>query len=1558
MVDPVLPSDGSRFQTDLYENPYYLHHTDHPGLVLVSDRLTTAAEFHSWRRSMRMALNVRNKLGFVDGTILRPSPDHRDYGVWSRCNDIVATWLMNSVSKKIGQSLLFISTAEGIWNNLVLRFKQDDAPRVYDLEQRLSKIEQGALDVSTYYTELVTLWEEHKNYVELPICTCGRCECDAANLWEKLQQRSRVTKFLMGLNETYEQSRRHILMLKPMPTIEEAFNIVTQDERQRAIKPSTRVDSVAFQAMLTPVPDASLTTLENNAYVAAYNTLRQQTQRPMCTHCGKSGHTIQKCYKLIGFPPGYKTNGSGYGSKNQYFQKNQPQHQQPRSVQQQLTSPTVSQQANAIANVHTDVGSSFQYVPPGVPHLTSGGANTLLQQFTPQQIQNLISQFNTHVRVQEPSVSTSRATITEHGATSSASLSGTFPFPSSTLKCENAILTFRDHCLSTIPSFLPHNAWIIDSGASSHVCSDLAMFTELTPVTDVNVTLPNGTRVPITHTGVIHITDALVLHNVLHVPDFQFNLISVSNLLKTLFCSAHFFSDVCLLQELTQGLMIGRGNLYHNLYILETSFSLSTSSPAPFFCGSLLVDEHVWHLRLGHPSSGIFQRLLHDLPNLKSGVSSSKESHCSVCPLAKQKRLAYVSHNKLSSKPFDLVHIDIWGPFSTESVEGFRYFFTLVDDCTRMTWIYMLRNKSDVSVSFPAFLNLVSTQFNTKVKAIRSDNAPELSFSDIIKAQGMLHYYSCAYTPQQNSVVERKHQHLLNVARALLFQSQVPLTYWADCVLTAVFLINRLPSPLLDFKSPYELLLGKQPDYSMLKAFGSLCYVSTYLKDRNKFSPRAKPCIFLGYPLGYKGFKVLDLESRSVSISRNVVFHETDYPFKTSDLVSDAADMFPNTVLPMPVPFHFVETFPLPEHLHSGCSHPIPVYDSDNPVPDIGSSYGSSSNGHPRTVTSSMHNNVSGVSSVDDARPKRSTKPPSYLSEYHCALLPFTSFSSSSLPTEQKTPYPLSSVLCYDNLNPLFQSSILAYTIETEPKTFKQAMASEMWRGSVSAEFEALEQNGTWDVESLPEGKNVVGCKWIHTIKYNADGTVERPKSRLVAQGYTQQEGLDYVDTFSPVAKLTSVKLLLALAAAKGWSLNQMDVSNAFLHGDLEEEIYMRLPQGYTPPPGTELPPNAVCRLRKSLYGLKQASRQWYKRFSSVLLGANFIQSPADNTLFVKTNKTSFIAVLVYVDDILIASNDDEALLALQTLLRSEFKIKDLGNARFFLGLEIARSSTGIAVCQRKYTLNLLEDAGLLGCKPSTIPMDPSLHMSKDLGTPLPNPTEYRELIGRLLYLTITRMDITFAVHQLSQFLSAPTDIHLQAAHKVLRYLKGNPALGLFYPADTELCINAFADADWATCKDTRRSVTGFCVFLGTSLVSWKSKKQSVVSRSSTEAEYRSLALATCEVIWLQQLLKDLHVSVTSIAKLFCDNKSAIHIAMNPVFHERTKHIDIDCHTVRDQLKAGRLQTLHVSTGNQLADILTKALHPGPFHSLLSRVSMSSIYLPPSKEDKDLRGAS
>lgn len=386
------------------------------------------------------------------------------------------------------------------------------------------------------------------------------------------------------------------------------------------------------------------------------------------------------------------------------------------------------------------------------------------------------------------------------------------------------------------------------------------------------------------------------------------------------------------------------------------------------------------------------------------------------------------------------------------------------------------------------------------------------------------------------------------------------------------------------------------------------------------------------------------------------------------------------------------------------------------------------------------------------------------------------------------------------------------------------------------------------------------------------------------------------------------------------------------------------MPEGYADSKGDQLPKNAVLKLKKSIYGLKQASRQWFLKFSECLLSLGFTKGHGDHTLFIHSSGNEFLAVLVYVDDIVIASTTEGAATQLTATLKQSFKLRELGPLKYFLGLEIARNAEGISLCQRKYALELLTSTGMLACKPSSIPMIPNTKLSKTDGELLENREMYRSLVGRLMYLTITRPDITFAVNKLCQYSAAPRTSHLTAVYKVLQYIKGTVGQGLFYSSDPDLTLKGFADSDWGTCPDTRRSTTGFTMFLGSSLISWRSKKQPTVSRSSVEAEYRALALASCEMVWIATLLSDLRVYTGSVPILFSDSTAAIYIATNPVFHERTKHIEIDCHTVRERLDRGLIKMLHVRTEDQVADILTKPLFPHQFTHLQSKMSLHNIF--------------
>jgi hypothetical protein len=363
------------------------------------------------------------------------------------------------------------------------------------------------------------------------------------------------------------------------------------------------------------------------------------------------------------------------------------------------------------------------------------------------------------------------------------------------------------------------------------------------------------------------------------------------------------------------------------------------------------------------------------------------------------------------------------------------------------------------------------------------------------------------------------------------------------------------------------------------------------------------------------------------------------------------------------------------------------------------------------------------------------------------------------------------------------------------------------------------------------------------------------------------------------------------------------------------------------------------------LYGLKQAPRNWFAKFSEAIKMAGFSQSHSDHSLFVQEKGSTLTIVLIYVDDIIITGNNDSAIQDIKLFLQKQFHIKDLGKLKYFLGLEVARSKAGIVISQRKYTLEIIDDVGFLGAKPVDFPMEQNLRLTNDQGEILNDASHYRRLVGRLIYLTITRPDIMYSVNILSQFMHAPRKPHWDAALRVIRYLKNNPGNGLLFSSSSSLQVRAYCDANWANCPMTRRSTSGYCVFLGDSLISWKTRKQKTVSRSSAEAEYRSMAAATCELTWLRCLFKDLQVPLKPIT-LFCDNQAALHIAANPVYHERTKHIKIDCHVVREKIQAGQIVTKFVPSYLQLADIFTKALGGDNFKKLSGKLNILNIHAP------------
>ena len=1053
--------------------------------------------------------------------------------------------------------------------------------------------------------------------------------------------------------------------------------------------------------------------------------------------------------------------------------------------------------------------------------------------------------------------------------------------------------------------------WVIDSGATDHMTGNSNLFSTFQSHSSTStVTLADGSPSSVLGSGTITPTPLLPLSSVLHLPNLSFNLLSVSQLTRTLNCCISFFPNHCLFQDLTTKKIIGKGHESGGLYVLDQK------PPTSIACSSV-ASAFEAHCRLGHPSLPLLKKLCPQFSKMSS-------LDCESCQFAKHHRLSSSPRvNKRASAPFQLVHSDVWGPSPILSKPGFRYFVTFVDDYSRVTWLYLMKNRSELFSIFCAFCVEIKNQFNVCIRTLRSDNAKEYKsaiFQSYMVSNGMLHETSCVDTASQNGVAERKNRHLLETARALLFQMNIPKVFWADAVSTACFLINRMPSSILNGEIPYKVLFpGKSLFPVDPRIFGSVCFVRDVRPHVTKLDPKALKCVFLGYSRLQKGYRCYCPPLNKYLVSIDVTFMENTPYFSSSSTLSREGENDDLLV--------YSTTYSDPDtcSIMSPISPPISDTTHNSPDPPLPSDPTPTMPPPPFKVYSRRPPPISCPA------PASSSSDPDLSDDLPIALRK----------GKRQCTYPISSFVSYNHLSPSSCSFIASLDTISIPKTVREALSHPGWHDAMVEEMNALDENGTWDLVDLPSGKRAIGCKWVFTVKVNPDGSIARLKARLVAKGYAQTYGVDYCDTFSPVAKLTSVRLFISMAATHHWPLHQLDIKNAFLHGDLQEEVYMEQPPGFVAQ--GEL--GRVCRLRKSLYGLKQSPRAWFGKFSQAVEQFGMLKSKSDHSVFYKRSVAGIILLVVYVDDIVITGNDTRGISSLKSFIHTQFHTKDLGVLKYFLGVEVTRSKQGIFLSQRKYVLDLLTETGKLGAKPCSTPMNPAVHLTKD-GELFEDPEKYRRLVGKLNYLTVTRPDIAFSVSVVSQFMSSPTIHHWAALEQILCYLKGAPGRGIVYTNHGHTHIECFSDADWAGSKIDRRSTSGYCVFVGGNLVSWKSKKQNVVSRSSAESEYRAMAQSVCEVIWIYQLLTEVGLKTSVPAKLWCDNQAALHIASNPVFHERTKHIEIDCHFVREKIQQGLISTGYVKTGEQLGDIFTKSLNGVRVDYLCNKLGMINIYAP------------
>jgi transposase InsO family protein len=1001
------------------------------------------------------------------------------------------------------------------------------------------------------------------------------------------------------------------------------------------------------------------------------------------------------------------------------------------------------------------------------------------------------------------------------------------------------------------------------------------------------------------------------------VPELQVNLFSIPAATRRGYGVA--FGDAVCTITAPDGATAATGVRTGSLFKLLARAVLPAASACVVADAS---DGELWHRRLGHAGVAAVKALQENnmVDGLDAGAAVALPTPCVACLQGKQHAAAVpkVAEHR-AMRPLELVHSDVVGPMPTMSHAGHRFIVTIVDDYSRKTWAVPVRTKADTPRVLQEFKALAEAQTGHKLLALRSDNGGEYESAELnqfLAEHGVRHERSAPHTPQQNGVAERANRSIVEMARTLLHQGGVERRFWPEAVVTATYIKNRLPHRgVLVNKTPEEIYTGVRPSVAHLRVFGCAAFVLVPESERDKLAPKTKRCVFLGYTAEPTTYRLFCPDTGKMLTSRNVVFDEASVchdrrgdrdaapaPAQPPDGPADAArapdahEVVP-AVRAGPAP---VGVAPAPVVGQGG------VPDVAVPVPAAG--VPDNAGADVRAAAPAAHDEdgadseyVSSGSEADAGpEPRRSTRVRRRAADH-----PFWMVS------------------------PRHQALVSAADVGAgdEPKTLAEALArpdATKWRAAVDEELQSLVKNGVYELVDLPPGRTALACKYVFKIKHNADGTVERYKARLVAKGYTQVAGIDYGETFAPVVKYATIRVLLALAAAQELELQHMDVKTAFLNGELEEEIYMVPPEGVL----DEGEHGKVWRLHKALYGLKQSPRMWNKKLDDFMAARSFRRCEADPSVYVKAGAI----VAVYVDDLIICG-PMRAVADIKAELGAAFEMKDLGAVHWLLGIEVQRDGRVVRLNHAKYIAELLATFRMADCKPASTPMAIDM-LTADMcprtdderramaGVP------YASAVGSLMYVMVaTRPDLAAAVSVVSRYMANPGPAHWTAVKRILRYLRGTADWELRLSGDDtgSVVLSGYCDADWAGDKDRRRSVTGYAFTLGTGAVTWSSKAQHTVALSSTEAEYMAASHAAREALWLRELLRELgHEQATTEIK--CDNQGAIALVKNPVHHQRTKHIDVQHHFIRELHERAVIALAYCETARMAADIMTKAL--------------------------------